>query len=159
MRMLSLVLVLPMLIGLHGDVLAGKAPVDVEGIWVGGTKSKLAVRGFFMDRSGGAVVVGLDSAGNWAALDQARAAKRGASNTLQQNALNAMRQVENAVINERERRERLRILVAQRDTAELTLGEARKRYLVGLTDYLNVLASLGTYQGVQLSVLQAERPG
>lgn len=94
---------------------------------------------------------------NWAALDQARAAKRGASSTLQQSALNAMRQVESAVINERERRERLRTLVAQQEAAKLTLGEARKRYLVGLTDYLNVLASLGTYQGVQLSVLQAEQ--
>ncbi len=94
---------------------------------------------------------------NWAALDQVRAAKRSASSTLQQSALNAMRQVESAVINERERRERLHIMVAQRNAAELTLQEARRRYLVGLTDYLNVLASLATYQGVQLSVLQAEQ--
>jgi multidrug efflux system outer membrane protein len=94
---------------------------------------------------------------NWAALDQARAAKRAATSALQQGALNAYQQVESSMINERERRDRLEILHRQMKAAELTFTEARKRYLVGLSEYLNVLAALGSYQAVELSVLQAER--
>jgi NodT family efflux transporter outer membrane factor (OMF) lipoprotein len=107
---------------------------------------------------GAALTIPLYEGGaNWAALKAAKAAKLSASAALRQSALDAHRQVETALISEREQRKRLAILREQAAAAELTFNEARKRYLVGLSEYLNVLAALGTYQIAQIGVLQAER--
>ncbi len=93
----------------------------------------------------------------WAGLDASRAASRAAESSLRQRALDALRQVESALVSEREQRERLGILEKQMAAAKRTFEEARKRYLVGLSEYLNVLAALGTLQNIELGVLQAKR--
>ena len=90
-------------------------------------------------------------------MNQSRAAHLTAWNSLQSTTLNAVQEVDSALVREREQRKHYEAVRRQTDAAQATYEEARKRYLVGLSDYLNVLAAQGSYQGTQLSVLQAQR--
>ena len=93
---------------------------------------------------------------NYAALDSARAATRIEVFSLQQAAVKAVGEVETALTMARRRIENLEAINRQLAAAETTFEEARKRYTVGLSNYLTVLTTLATYQQIQLSKVQAE---
>ena len=63
--------------------------------------------------------------------------------------LGALRDVESALVNERQQTERLARQQTQLETAKRLLSETRNRYSQGLTDYLPVLAALTTVQRLE----------
>lgn len=71
--------------------------------------------------------------------------------------LNAVREVEDALVQERKRRELAAALDRQLQVAEANLREARARYANGLVEYLNVLAALSAFQSLERSRLQVDR--
>lgn len=71
-----------------------------------------------------------------------------------QTVLTAMREVEDALVDETKLREHLKGLQAQLDAARNALNEARRRYRSGLSDYLPVLTQLLTVQGLERSRIQ-----
>jgi NodT family efflux transporter outer membrane factor (OMF) lipoprotein len=71
--------------------------------------------------------------------------------------LQAMLEVDNALVREDQQTKSLDLLEAQRETAEATLREARARYEQGLSDYLPVLTSLNGLQGLERSLLDGKR--
>ncbi len=92
---------------------------------------------------------------NHAALRQSKAALAAAKNGFAQKQLTAVKEVDNARIREQEQQEHYEAMVRQLEASKVAFGEARERYVVGLTDYLNVLVTLATHQAVQLSEAQA----
>lgn len=95
--------------------------------------------------------------GTLAALDTNRAAKRSAEFTLEDNLLKARSQVSISQKREEEQANYLGALNEQIKDAEQLVKEATKRYLAGLSPYLNVLTANAAYQGNQLSIIQARR--
>ena len=93
---------------------------------------------------------------NYAALDGARVAIRQEAYTLQQSAIKAVGEVEQAITMAKLRKENLDAIERQLEAAKTTFDEARKRYTVGLSDYLTVLTTLASYQQIQLGRVQAE---
>jgi multidrug efflux system outer membrane protein len=71
-----------------------------------------------------------------------------------QTVLTAMREVEDALVDETKLREHLKGLQAQLDAARNALNEARRRYRNGLSDYLPVLAQLLTVQDLERTQIQ-----
>ena len=71
--------------------------------------------------------------------------------------LNALREVEDALAQERQHGRLVASLTAQLRLANATLAQARSHYVNGLTDYLPVLTALQTSQGLERSLLQAKR--
>ncbi len=71
--------------------------------------------------------------------------------------LNAVREVETALLRGRKRAEGLRRLESQLSVAKRLLRETRNRYSQGLTDYLPVLAAVGTVQTLERDVLTSLR--
>jgi multidrug efflux system outer membrane protein len=71
-----------------------------------------------------------------------------------QTVLTAMREVEDALVDETKLREHLKGLQAQLDAARSALNEARRRYRNGLSDYLPVLAQLLTVQELERTQIQ-----
>jgi NodT family efflux transporter outer membrane factor (OMF) lipoprotein len=71
--------------------------------------------------------------------------------------LQALQEVEDALIQERKQAEFLMELERQVQLAGDTLREARMRYANGLSDYLPVLAALESLQTVERSLITAER--
>jgi multidrug efflux system outer membrane protein len=71
--------------------------------------------------------------------------------------LNALLEVENAVVEERLQRELLVRLEAQYDAASSSLREAQSRYIYGLVDYLSVIAAIQAKQTVELSLTQQKK--
>lgn len=67
--------------------------------------------------------------------------------------LNALREVETALVNEREQQDRLQRQLTQLETAKRLLREARNRYSQGLTEYLPVLDALTTVQQLERDIL------
>ncbi|MDJ0766576.1 MAG: TolC family protein [Myxococcota bacterium] len=94
---------------------------------------------------------------NRAVLQQVSAAQSAVENTYRQAALSAVEQVQSALVRFGEQHRFYKAVRSQRDAAQTAFTEAKERYMVGLSDYLNVLVTLGTYQQVQLSVVQARR--
>jgi NodT family efflux transporter outer membrane factor (OMF) lipoprotein len=68
--------------------------------------------------------------------------------------LTAMREVEDALVDEAKLREHLQGLQAQLEAAQNALNEARRRYRNGLSDYLPVLTQLLTVQELERSRIQ-----
>jgi outer membrane protein, multidrug efflux system len=93
---------------------------------------------------------------NYAALESARAATRTEIFQMHQAAVNAVGEVESAVTMARLQEENLTTIEQQLETSRITFEEARKRYVVGLSDYLTVLTVLAAYQQIQVSKVQAE---
>lgn len=77
--------------------------------------------------------------------------------TYAQSLLEAMVEVENALVQERQQVLYLTDLQEQAELAESTLREARARYRQGLVDYLQVLTALQALQQVEVNLLQARR--
>ncbi len=71
-----------------------------------------------------------------------------------QTVLNAMREVENALVDEAKLREHLKGLQAQLKAAQNALVEARRRYRNGLSDYLPVLTQLLAVQELERTLIQ-----
>jgi outer membrane protein, multidrug efflux system len=95
--------------------------------------------------------------GSLAALEQIRAAKRSAEFTLEDNLLKARALVANSQKTEEEQFKYLAALRTQIEDAKQLVKEATKRYMAGLSPYLNVLTANAAYQGNQLSIIQARR--
>jgi NodT family efflux transporter outer membrane factor (OMF) lipoprotein len=91
----------------------------------------------------------------WAAYEQAEAARSAAVNSGWQATLDAIQQVESALVRDSEQRKHLDAIQVQHEAARLAFEEARARYLNGIDNYLNVLTALGIYQAAQLQLLQA----
>jgi NodT family efflux transporter outer membrane factor (OMF) lipoprotein len=106
---------------------------------------------------GALLSVPLYQKGSLAALGQIRAAKRSAEFTLEDNLLKARAQVANSRKAEEEQAKYLAALNTQVADAEQLVKEATKRYMAGLSPYLNVLTANAAYQGNQLSIIQARR--
>jgi len=94
---------------------------------------------------------------NWAALIEARAGQRVAADSHSQAVLQAIQDVENAVVREQETAEQLRAHQAQLDAARLAFDESRRHYESSLTSYLTVLTALSSQQQAELSVLSTRR--
>ncbi len=71
-----------------------------------------------------------------------------------QTILEAMREVEDALVSEEKLREHLKGLRVQRTAAQNALNEARYRYRNGLEDYLPVLTQLLTVQALERTEIQ-----
>ena len=71
--------------------------------------------------------------------------------------LEAIRDVETALVRERKQAERIRLTERQLATARETLDETRIRYSQGLTDYLPVIDALTAVQTLELSTLALRR--
>ena len=71
--------------------------------------------------------------------------------------LQALGEVEDALVRERKQKEYLDALGRQLEAARSNLEEARNRYFHGLNDYLPVLTALSSYQQVQRSMITAKR--
>jgi len=71
-----------------------------------------------------------------------------------QTVLTAMREVEDALVDEAKLREHLKGLQAQLEAAQNALNQARRRYRNGLSDYLPVLTQLLTVQELERSRIQ-----
>jgi NodT family efflux transporter outer membrane factor (OMF) lipoprotein len=67
--------------------------------------------------------------------------------------LNAVREVENALVDEQKLREHLIGLDAQLSAARSALDEARQRYRSGLNDYLPVLTQLVSVQNLERTII------
>ncbi len=98
-----------------------------------------------------------DGGARQAEIDRTRAALEeallGYSNTY----LEAIRDVETALVRERKQAERIRLTDRQLATARATLDETRSRYSQGLTDYLPVIDALAATQSLELSTLALRR--
>ena len=93
---------------------------------------------------------------NRAAIDQARASTQTEVFALQQAVIFAVAEVESSLSMITLQKQNLGAIESQLDAARTTFEEARKRYAVGLSNYLTVLTALAGYQQVQLSRLQAK---
>ena len=71
--------------------------------------------------------------------------------------LNALREIEDALIQERQQRELLRNLERQMTLAQSTLDVSRSRYTHGLIDYLNVLVAVQSLQALQRRVISERK--
>jgi multidrug efflux system outer membrane protein len=71
--------------------------------------------------------------------------------------LTALREVEDALIQENAQRIYVEKLGIRTELAKATLTEARQRYINGLSDYLPVLTALQTHQEVESTFLTAKR--
>jgi len=71
--------------------------------------------------------------------------------------LQAVQEVESALVLEQKQRESLAIQEKQLQTANKLLREARNRYSQGLTDYLPVLDALTTVQDLERTVISSRR--
>ncbi|MEZ6194855.1 MAG: TolC family protein [Planctomycetota bacterium] len=69
----------------------------------------------------------------------------------------ALREVEDALVGEARPRARLAALERELALADETLGEARARYAGGVAEYLNVLTSLETRQGLERTLVSERR--
>ncbi|HJL50495.1 MAG TPA: TolC family protein, partial [Polyangiaceae bacterium LLY-WYZ-15_(1-7)] len=77
--------------------------------------------------------------------------------TLSQTVLNALLEVEGALVQERQQKRNVELLEEQVAIAEETLTSARDRYRSGLSDFLPVLTALVAQQGAQLNLQAAKR--
>ncbi|MBN1444136.1 MAG: efflux transporter outer membrane subunit [Planctomycetes bacterium] len=69
----------------------------------------------------------------------------------------AVREVEDALVQEQKQEERIAALDRQVDVARASLREARSRYINGLVDYLNVLTALSLHQNLERERLRSQR--
>lgn len=71
--------------------------------------------------------------------------------------LDAMMEVENALIQQRQQRQTIANVQAQLDVARLTLEQAQLRYGQGTADFVAVLTALRSQQDVERALLDAQR--
>ncbi len=71
--------------------------------------------------------------------------------------LTALREIEDALIQERQQRQLLRSLERQMTLAQSTLDVSRARYIHGLIDYLNVLVAVQSLQALQRRLISERK--
>ncbi len=71
--------------------------------------------------------------------------------------LTALREVEDALVQEQQQRKRIESLEAQLELAQGTLRRLRDRYVKGGSDYLDVLSALSSQQDLERELLTARR--
>jgi len=71
--------------------------------------------------------------------------------------LTALREIEDALVQERQQRELIRNLERQMTLAQSTLDVSRSRYTHGLIDYLNVLVAVQSLQALQRRVISERK--
>ncbi|MBN2718042.1 MAG: TolC family protein [Deltaproteobacteria bacterium] len=94
---------------------------------------------------------------NRAGIQQAEAATLNAKYSLENSALQARTRVLAAQEREKAQREYLDALRAQNQSLELTVNEATRKYMAGLSSYLNVLTANDVLQLNELNLIQVER--
>ncbi|MEZ4271844.1 MAG: efflux transporter outer membrane subunit [Myxococcota bacterium] len=92
-----------------------------------------------------------------AEVERARGALEERFNTYAQTVLQALTEVENALVLERQQDMHIAALVEQATNARSALREARARYVQGLVDFLRVLTALQALQQVEQELLNATR--
>lgn len=115
---------------------------DVQSVWGAGVTLSLPIFSGFND-------VGQ--------VREARASESVALETLNQGFLQAVNEVENAVVTEDETLAQLDLLEEQSEAANAAKRESEARYIAGLSNYIDVLTALTAAQTADRSVLQAER--
>ncbi|TPV94486.1 MAG: efflux transporter outer membrane subunit [Myxococcales bacterium FL481] len=98
-----------------------------------------------------------DGGTNLARLRQSQAQTKTAGHQLHAAVLTATREVEEALLREREQRRVVEALEAQWEAARVALDETRRRYRSGLGAYLPVLTALNTAQQAELGLVTARR--
>lgn len=107
---------------------------------------------------GGSVSVPLFNGGaRWGDIRTTAANAWAATRAFDTALLNAIRDVENAVVQEQEQALRFEATEVQAATARQAYQEAQNRYLAGIDSFLNVLAAQGALQAAELSRVQAHR--
>jgi NodT family efflux transporter outer membrane factor (OMF) lipoprotein len=99
----------------------------------------------------------LDGGARRAEVERRRAVLEEALLAYSNTYLEAIRDVESALVRERKQIERIRLTERQLATARATLDETRIRYSQGLTDYLPVIDALTSVQVLELAVLTMRR--
>lgn len=94
---------------------------------------------------------------DYGATEEADASERSARQSLDQLQLQAVSEVDSALIQEHERHEQLAALEEQLDAARQAFEESKLRYGSGLAPYLSVLTALQALQRAELSVVQGRR--
>lgn len=92
-----------------------------------------------------------------AVVDERRAQLDAALAEFSNSYLEAVRDVETALLRERKQAERVALQQNQLDTAKRLLTETRNRYRQGLTDYLPVLAAVTTEQNLERELITSRR--
>ncbi len=98
-----------------------------------------------------------DGGARRAEITRSRAALEEALLAYSNTYLEAIRDVETALVRERKQSERIRLTERQLATAREALQETRVRYSQGLTDYLPVIDALTAVQTLELSTLALRR--
>lgn len=130
--------------------LSGQA--GVQAIHIGDWSSQ----GFWS--AGASLSVPLSTGGaTYGQLRQARAREKTASRQLSQTTLTAIREVEDALVQEERQSEVLALYREQHEAAEAAFVESRSRYAEGVAEYLPVLTALASAQQAELNVVTAER--
>lgn len=88
---------------------------------------------------------------------QAEAALQEKLHRYSHSVLVAISEVETALSSQHHEAKRLMHLEKQRDFAASALGEARERYLAGLSEFLPVLTALGTLQRIETNVVLSQK--
>ncbi len=97
----------------------------------------------------------IDGGQRRAEVDRTAAVVRQRFNEYGQTMLNAFREVEDSLAFERYQIERLELLDKQVELARQASEQLREQYLIGDTDYLNVLSAITTQQRLQRETLAA----
>ena len=139
-----------------GEALADRLPR----FEIGGTLSAVGDPGLSSLVGGafGSIVGPLFDAGERKAVVEERRAQLDAALAEFSNSyLEAVRDVETALLRERKQAERVALQQNQLDTAKRLLAETRNRYSQGLTDYLPVLAAVTTEQNLERELITSRR--
>ena len=99
----------------------------------------------------------LDGGRRAAEVRRNRAALRERLQSFAQTLLTAMNEVESALVQERQTGIQIEQLESQLEATRATLTESRRRYQLGLSDYLPVLTALAAVQRQEQSILQSQR--
>lgn len=98
----------------------------------------------------------LDGGLRAAEVDRTRAVVEERASTYSETVSKAIQEVEDALVNEEQQQEYLRLIAAQRDATAKTLQDARLRYLQGQSGYLPLLQEVLNVQGLERQMLQQE---
>jgi outer membrane protein TolC len=113
--------------------------------------------GFVASIAAGLVAPILDGGARAAEVDRARAAARVALDGYRQVVLDALEEVEAALVEERCQRERIESLESQLVLSRRSAEQIRREYANGTVDYLRVLDAIGSNQSLERTLLRARR--
>ncbi|MDP8235869.1 MAG: TolC family protein, partial [Candidatus Erginobacter occultus] len=112
---------------------------------------------WFAAFAGGLLAPLIDGGSRSAEVDRSRAAAEEQLAAYRETVLQALREVENALVREEKQADYIAGLRRQLTAAENALGQARLRFRKGEIEYLDVLSSLNSTQSLERELLIAER--